>query len=369
MRSATTAIEHDVRHDRVRELLDRHGASAVVLRLASSFAWATGGISSVVNQAASTGEGIALYTHESRVLLANAIEAPRYELETPATDRGWELVVQPWESDVDPLHPWRTGTVLSDTPGEGVVDVAGELALLRAALQPGEQERMRALGQACAASVELALRETRRHDTEFQLAARVAARALEFGIEPIVLLVAADERIHRIRHPRPTSARIDAYAMAVLCGRRDGLVCSVTRLAHRGAVPADLRRKLDAVVHVDAALLAASRPAATLGAAFQAAVEAYAEVGFAEEWRNHHQGGLAGYEPREVVARPRLDVAIPAGAACAWNPSVPGAKSEDTVLVTGDGAEVVTDTGEWPRLQPDGVDAPPRPDVLGRDDW
>jgi hypothetical protein len=34
--------------------------------------------------------------------------------------------------------------------------------------------------------------------------------------------------------------------------------------------------------------------------------------------------------------------------AFAWNPTIQGAKSEDTVLVTENGFEVLTATGEWP---------------------
>ena len=34
--------------------------------------------------------------------------------------------------------------------------------------------------------------------------------------------------------------------------------------------------------------------------------------------------------------------------AYAWNPTVQGAKSEDTVVVSGDGIEVLTATGDWP---------------------
>ena len=35
----------------------------------------------------------------------------------------------------------------------------------------------------------------------------------------------------------------------------------------------------------------------------------------------------------------------------AWNPSVPGAKSEDTFLITEAGAELLTATPGWPQVQ------------------
>jgi hypothetical protein len=36
----------------------------------------------------------------------------------------------------------------------------------------------------------------------------------------------------------------------------------------------------------------------------------------------------------------------------AWNPSIAGTKSEDTVLVTARGLEVLTEaSGRWPRLE------------------
>ncbi len=39
---------------------------------------------------------------------------------------------------------------------------------------------------------------------------------------------------------------------------------------------------------------------------------------------------------------------IAAGTAFAWNPTVRGAKSEDTFVVGGDGAVPVTNTADWP---------------------
>ena len=68
----------------------------------------------------------------------------------------------------------------------------------------------------------------------------------------------------------------------------------------------------------------------------------YADAGFGDEWRSRHQGGLRGYRSREVIAAPGVDVEIEPGQAFAWNPSVVGAKAEETFLLHADGPEVLT---------------------------
>ncbi len=87
-----------------------------------------------------------------------------------------------------------------------------------------------------------------------------------------------------------------------------------------------------------------------MGEVFKNAVAVYAETGFAEEWRNHHQGGTAAYEPRETVATLASQAEVELHQAYAWNPSVTGTKSEDTVLVGSEGNEVLTDIPGWPSI-------------------
>jgi hypothetical protein len=101
---------------------------------------------------------------------------------------------------------------------------------------------------------------------------------------------------------------------------------------------------------VDAALIAASRPGARIADIFKRGVEAYAKVGYPDEWQLHHQGGVAGYEPRERVATPAGSQVVNAGQAFAWNPSITGSKSEDTILVGDEGWEVITAIEGWPRI-------------------
>jgi Xaa-Pro aminopeptidase len=58
-----------------------------------------------------------------------------------------------------------------------------------------------------------------------------------------------------------------------------------------------------------------------------------------------------------------MDTPIESGTALAWNPSLPGAKIEDTVLTTDAGIEVLTADPAWPTVT---VDGRARPDVLVR---
>jgi hypothetical protein len=79
-----------------------------------------------------------------------------------------------------------------------------------------------------------------------------------------------------------------------------------------------------------------------LADAFEDCQRFYAEVGFRDEWKLHHQGGMTGYASREVIATQATPQEIRIGQAFAWNPSITGAKAEDTFVLTDSGPEVIT---------------------------
>jgi antitoxin VapB len=190
--------------------------------------------------------------------------------------------------------------------------------------------------------------------TEFEIAGLLAGETERRGVQAIGILIATDERIFNYRHPLPTAKKLERYAMLVLCGRKQGLVCSITRLVHFGRLPEEIMQKAQAVAQIDAAMLAATRPGRSLGEIFQIAMNGYARAGYPDEWRLHHQGGPAGYEPREYVARPGATEKVSVGQVYAWNPSIRGAKSEDTILVGESGNEILTAIPGWPIVKVDG---------------
>ncbi len=358
--------EVEEKQTRIRSFMAAQGLDALLLQRVSSFAWATNGAASYVNTATSDGAASLLITPAGRYVITNNIEATRLEKEEQLAGQGWEFRVGPWHQGSNTIAELAGGLKLgADSPYPGAVDLGGPMARERANLTPAEGERFRALGRLCAEAMDAAVRAVKPGQTENQIAARLAEESQSRGVQPIVNLIATDERIFAFRHPLPTGKKLDRYAMLVLCGRQHGLVCSITRLVHFGPLPEEVRRKAAAVAQIDATFIAATRPGRTLGQVFGEATAAYAAAGFAGEWQLHHQGGPAGYEPREYVATPDSGDGVVAGQVYAWNPSITGAKSEDTVLVGENGNEVLTEIPGWPMLSVAGAgQAMARPAIL-----
>ncbi len=345
------STEFDAKQTRIAVLLAAHDLDALLIQRVSSFAWATCGAASYVNTAVANGVASLLVTPTNRYVITDNIEATRLQQEEQLEAQGWEFRIAPWYETHDTIAELTRGLKLAaDSPYPGVIDLAQDIARLRAALTPEEGERYQALSRLCAEAMDKAIRAVRPGLTECEIAALLSGEVQRRGVTPIVNLIATDDRVFNFRHPLPTGKQLDRYAMLILCGRKWGLVCSITRLVYFGRLPAELRRKADAVARIDAAFIAATRPGQTLGGIFRHAIDVYRETGFPDEWQLHHQGGLGGYEPREFVATPTSAEKVTVGQAYAWNPSITGAKSEDTILVGSDRNEIMTEISGWPTL-------------------
>jgi antitoxin VapB len=343
--------ELELKLARIRDLLKRRSLDALLIERADNFAWATCGASAVINLAADRGAASLLVTADQHLVLTDGIEAPRLEAEEGLAAKGWKFQVSPWYDAGRMAEKITRGMRLgSDGPRGGAIDLSPDLIPIRALLTPEERDRYRELGRLCAQAMDAAIRLTRPGMTENEISALLGRESSSRGFQATVNLVATDERVYRFRHPLPTEKQLDRYAMLVLCGRKWGLVCSLTRLVHFGRLPGDLRRKAEAVAEVDAAFIAATRSGRALGMILKEGIEAYAAVGFPDEWKLHHQGGLAGYAPRELIATPNADFSVSAGQAYAWNPSITGTKSEDTILVGEDAREIITAIAGWPTV-------------------
>jgi antitoxin VapB len=160
-----------------------------------------------------------------------------------------------------------------------------------------------------------------------------------------------DERIHRYKHAVPRGGVLRRYGMVNLCARRWGLVVSITRFVYFGALPAELEAAFEAAAQIQTEILHATRDGAASSKIFAAARRAYASVGAAEEIERHHQGGPCGYAERDWLITPQGTERVMAPQAFAYNPSLHGAKVEDTVLLVNGAIEVLTETPGLPVIE------------------
>jgi antitoxin VapB len=333
----------DEKDRRLESFCRERSLDGVWIRRRANVAWAADGADVRCNSGSELGVAALLWTRERKLVLCDDIEAPRMRAEE--FGEGWEVVPRRWfEPAREPDRRYAR-----DWPDDVLVD-------LRAPLVEAELARARQLGRDVAEVLRGLMLDLRQGWSELESAAELSARLLRRGIHSPVVLVAADERIARFRHPIPTSKRCQETMMVVVCAERRGLIVAATRLVHFGALPDQLRRKHDAVVRVDAALHAATVPGARWCDALAAGLRTYAEQGFPGEWELHHQGGPMGYEPRDFLATPGEERTIRERQLVGWNPSITGTKSEDTILSAG---EVLTAMDDWP-------DREGRPDVLVR---
>jgi antitoxin VapB len=366
----TKREEFSTKRERLNAWLAEHELDGVVLGRSDNFAWLGCGAGNVVNSAQETGVGTLVAERERVRLVASNIEMERLMAEELSG-----LAVEPAEAFA--WHePDRRAKLIerlckgkslaADDGSAGLPALPQGFARLRYSLTEAEVDRYRALGRDAALALETAARAVEKGMTESDVAARTASQCLTKAISPIVLLVAADERIRNWRHPVVKEAKVERYVMVVICGRRHGLIAALTRLVHFGELPEDLRRRHRAVCAVNAAMIRATVPGKAASAVFSAAQAAYAKSGFPDEWQFHHQGGATGYQPREYIATPECGEVVQAGQAFAWNPSIRGTKSEDTILVADDGFEVLTaPSRDWPMVEAEvGGQVIPRADIL-----
>lgn len=361
----------------VRQLMADRQLSSVVLTTRAPFSWITAGASNYINAASELGVASIVVTPDSVCCLCNRIEAPRIA-EEELEPLNIPTHTFDWFDNAD-----RARAFDQHAPSPRAVDapVAPGLPLdpaftrLRFELLPPELDRYRDVGQRTAA----ALNHVCTHPafkpgiSERSLAGMLADAVWQQGAMPWVTLIASDQRIHRYRHPIALDKPIDRIAMLVLCAERCGLICSATRIVSFAPLSDDHRRLHHACCRIDAAVNAATTPGQTLAQVFQTLQTAYAAEGHPDQWKLHHQGGPAGYLPREAIATPDAGLVIPPNAAFAWNPSITGTKSEDTLLVHTDASGTVhrsfiTHSGPlWPMIPcptPHGTFH--RPDILLR---
>ncbi len=356
---------------RVKAFLEQKGLSGLLLKRQANFSWVTGGGLNLVGITTELGAASLLITKDAKFVICNNIEAPRMEDEEDLKAQGFTLKSYPWHEDQEASiirDVMGTGRLGSDVPFPDSITFAEDIARLRYSLTPEEYERYQWLGETVSIGLERTLQQTRKREKESEVVGRLCSALWKDRIDPITLMSAADDRVSRFRHPIPTEKKIENYLMVSVNARKWGLIVSLTRFIHFGKVPNGLKEKYEANVFIDCSFMANTRPGVPASEVLRKGIQAYEKTGYPDEWNYHHQGGSIGYTGRDYRTSFNTPDVVQENQAFTWNPSITGTKSEDTIVATSKGPEMITKPMIYPRLtmRVEGIEFT-RPDIFEKD--
>jgi antitoxin VapB len=330
---------------RLNKFLITHRLDGILLTQVRNFYWIT------------AGTALLLMKDGKKYVICNASEASRL-MDEGLKDLGYELKIYSWFA-ANPTNDVR-GKIIKKIAGEGrigsdinfpeTVNIAGKFKEIRYSLTDTEIKRYRWLGEQVTEAVSDVCYALKPGMDEYQIELITAAELRSRGILPTVLLIGVDERVYKYRHALPGGAKLKKYAMINVVAEKWGMPIAVTRFVHFGPLPEDLKLKIKRTAWVNAKYQEATVPGKSCAAIFDECRSWYAKVGVPEEWQKHHQGGAIGYDDRDYVIYPGIEDVVQDKQAFAWNPTITGAKVEDTIIAFEDHIEVITQSGDWPMI-------------------
>ncbi len=346
--------EARIKEEKLRNLLTSLNLDAIVLTRRRNVSWLTcGGEYYILH---STDESVIalVITKEEKLLFTTNNEIDRILDEEPISQLGYRTVVHKWyeKSPLDAALEYLkgVGSIGTDVPVSGCTCIESHLRELRLVLTTYEIGRLKELGATSARLLGNVLRDLRKGITEQELAGELLHEFARYGIRLPVILIAADDRAFRYRHPLPKDRKINEHVIVSIAAEKWGLHVTLTRLVHFGSLPTELRKRYEAVAKVDAMYLSMTRPGIKACDALRKGIEVFSSLGYPDEWERHTQGGWISYLPREIVIDLRTERCFGEYEAVSWNPTITGTKVEDTFIITNEGPVNVTYDSKWPML-------------------
>jgi len=340
---------------RLNRYMEDKGIEAILLAKKSNFFWASCGARSKIVEHSDAGFSYLLYHKDKFYLLTTNIEAQRM------LDEEIDLLIDPvllsykWfeedglkkaiEKIIDIKKVYQDSMLV-----KGAKNLAPDFDKIRYKLTDSEKKRYLKLCSDTSICMTRTCMEIKKGFTELEVQARLSERLISENIMPYVLLVGSDKRLMDYRHPIPTSKKIEKYVMVVICGQRDGLISACTRFVHFKEPSKEIEEAKKIISYIDAMMILGSRPGRRYSDILKDEKKAFDSYGLKDEWENHHQGGPLGYEGRYFLVTPDTDHKIDKDHAIAWNPSMRGYKSEDTLIVGPEENIVATRDKDWPAI-------------------
>ncbi len=330
------------------EYLKKRGIFAVKFDKVDNFAWITSGARSYVTDGDHFGIASALLTTESLYVISKNPETTR--LVNDELPSNVKAIGYPWYGKMDDTVEELIGSkaIVTDED-ENLQDF---LLKNRVVLSDYEIGNYEDVGKRTARALEKAMKKFTPEMTEIHAKALVEAELIEEDLDVLLVLVFGDESRSLYRHNLVRNVKIGKRCFASVNSKKYGLVVSATRTIEF-VKDEKFEEQTEKTIEIETEILDATFTEKTISSVFQRLDDSYRTHGYPDEWHLHHQGGIAGYNSREVFATPDLRFDLENGMAFAWNPTVTGTKSEDTYIRTGNGMKLVStdEESDWPCIE------------------
>lgn len=341
--------------DALRQVMQDQNLKGFYVSKQEHFAWITAGGDNIVTRFVEDGICAIFITLDARYFICNNIETQRMIDEEYLDQLGFEERSMWWFENrtmefINDLIG-SDGAFAADISLDRAIDGNAVLKKLEMVLTENEIGRYVHLGDVFSNTIESFMQTISPGDTEMEIAGRLGAKMWENGIDPVLFLIAADERIYKYRHPIPTENKLEKLLMISCNARYKGLVTKITRMLHVGPIPAEFQEQYQQTINIENAMAAATKPGVDDLVPFNIAKEMYAEYGYPEMWKVHHQGGPQSYTNGFYLITSTTHNVIQLHQCYGYNPSITGTKTEDGFVVTEDGPLFITYPVVFPELK------------------
>lgn len=353
--NAVDIAEVNEKSRRVRNYFAQSGYEAMVIGRTDNFAWFTCGGNNKVLNTTEYGFTILVITESQVYVVSQVMDGPRIAAEE-LYGLDYEPVFLRWyeESREEKVTQLIKGLkTISDLPLISGADYApAEIYKLHYPLTEKEIDKCRWIGDKSEAIIRKVADETRPGLTEYEIEAMLHYEFTKLDMTLDASMVGSDDRIIKYRHPISSPKKVEKIFFIHPAVRKWGLHANITRMVYFGdRLPTDIAQRYQAVCQVEAAAIARCVPGERFSRILEIEKQIYRDCGFAEEWRNHFQGGITGYllaDP-SLCKDPKAEVSL--NQAYDWFITITGVKVEELSINTANGREIISATGKWPTQQ------------------
>lgn len=346
--------EIDIKLSRIHAMLDDEGLDALVLTKHSNFSWITAGGKSDITICVEAGVVSILISRDGLYAITNVIEEERYREEEHLEDLGFKIIAQEWYEN-------KTAEIINDLVGDmskvGTDMPMGSAKLinekinpLRYSLTDNEIRRYQFLGEKLSAALEEYIATVKPGMTEYEITGGLCEALWKHNIEQVLFLVSADERAFRYRHGIPTGNKLDKHLIISVNGRYKGLITTVTRMVHFGKTVEKLVKQFDQTCEIECRTIGSVKVGVDDINAYNVCKKSYEDLGYADMWKAHGQGGAQGYNNRDYIITPNSHGITQINQCYCFNPVIDGTKTEDAFIATEQGPLFITKPITFPKL-------------------